>query len=112
MPVPTPSGTAQALSGRLGVARPPVRRRRWSGGTKEITVVTEGANRVLVEVPGVENPDELKKLIGQTARLEFKLVDQSANPAEVQAGRAPAGSQVLPMADGSGFIAVKRRVMV
>ncbi|MFL6731979.1 MAG: protein translocase subunit SecD, partial [Sphingomicrobium sp.] len=94
------------------VARDVVRRRIDPGGTKEITVVTEGANRVLVEVPGVENPDELKKLIGQTARLEFKLVDQSANPAEVQAGRAPAGSQVLPMADGSGFIAVKRRVMV
>ncbi|MFL6762533.1 MAG: protein translocase subunit SecD, partial [Sphingomicrobium sp.] len=109
---PTPSGSAAALKDAMSVARDVVRRRIDPGGTKEITVVTEGANRVLVEVPGVENPDELKKLIGQTARLEFKLVDQSANPAEVQAGRAPAGSQVLPMADGSGFIAVKRRVMV
>jgi len=60
----------------------------------------------------VENPDQLKKLIGQTARLEFKLVDLQANPADVQAGRAPPGSQVLPMADGTGFMAVKRRVMV
>jgi len=109
---PTPSGSAAALKDAMSVARDVVRRRIDPGGTKEITVVTEGANRVLVEVPGVENPDELKKLIGQTARLEFKLVDQSANPAEVQAGRAPAGSQALPMADGSGFIAVKRRVMV
>jgi preprotein translocase subunit SecD len=96
----------------MSVARDVVRRRIDPGGTKEITVVTEGSNRVLVEVPGVENPDALKKLIGQTARLEFKLVDQSANPQDVQQGRAPAGSQVLPMADGSGFIAVKRRVMV
>jgi preprotein translocase subunit SecD len=63
-------------------------------------------------VPGVENPDQLKQLIGQTARLEFKLVDLSANPADVQAGRAPPGSQVLPMATGGGFMAVKRRVMV
>ena len=96
----------------MSVARDVVRRRIDPGGTKEITVVTEGSNRVLVEVPGVENPEQLKQLIGQTARLEFKLVDLSANPADVQAGRAPPGSQVLPMADGSGAMAVKRRVMV
>jgi preprotein translocase subunit SecD len=110
--IPTQSGTAQALKDAMSVARDVVRRRIDPGGTKEITVVTEGNNRVLVEVPGVENPDELKKLIGQTARLEFKLVDLSANPADIQAGRAPPGSQVLPMADGNGAIAVKRRVMV
>jgi preprotein translocase subunit SecD len=96
----------------MSVARDVVRRRIDPGGTKEITVVTEGSNRVLVEVPGVENPDALKKLIGQTARLEFKLVDQSASMQDAQQGRAPAGSQVLPMADGSGVIVVKRRVMV
>ena len=110
--IPTPSGTVKALKDAMGVARDVVRRRIDPGGTKEITVVTEGSNRVLVEVPGVENPDALKKLIGQTARLEFKLVDQSANPADAQQGRAPPGSQVLPMADGSGVLAVKRRVMV
>jgi preprotein translocase subunit SecD len=109
---PSAAGTAQALKDAMGVARDVVRRRIDPGGTKEITVVTEGGNRILVEVPGVEDPEELKRLIGQTARLEFKLVDQSADPAEVQQGRAPPGSQVLPMADGSGFIAVKRRVMV
>src|SRR4051794_39446205 len=109
---PTPEGTARALKDAMGVARDVVRRRIDPGGTKEITVVTEGGNRILGEVPGVEDPEELKKLIGQTARLEFKLVDQSADPQEVQQGRAPPGSQVLPMADGTGFIAVKRRVMV
>jgi preprotein translocase subunit SecD len=109
---PTASGTAQALKDAMGVARDVVRRRIDPGGTKEITVITEGGNRILVEVPGVENPETLKQLIGQTARLEFKLVDLSANPADVQQGRAPPGSQVLPMADGTGFVAVKRRVMV
>src|SRR4051812_23657394 len=108
---PTPSGTAQALKDAMGVARDVVRRRIDPGGTKEITVITEGGNRILVQVPGVEDPEALKKLIGQTARLEFKLVDQSANPADVQAGHAPPGSQVLPMADGTGLMAVKRRGM-
>ena len=109
---PTQSGTLQAMKDAMGVARDVVRRRIDPGGTKEITVVTEGNNRILVEVPGVENPEELKKLIGQTARLEFKLVELSANPEDVRQGRAPPGAQVLPMADGSGFMAVKRRVMV
>lgn len=109
---PTPSGTVQAMKDAMGVARDVVRRRIDPGGTKEITVVTEGTNRVLVEVPGVENPEELKRLIGQTARLEFKLVDLGANPADVQQGRAGPGDQALPMAQGGGFVAVKRRVMV
>jgi preprotein translocase subunit SecD len=109
---PTADGTARALKDAMGVARDVVRRRIDPGGTKEITVITEGGNRILVQVPGVEDPEALKKLIGQTARLEFKLVDLSANPADVQAGRAPPGSQVLPMADGTGSMAVKRRVMV
>jgi preprotein translocase subunit SecD len=109
---PTQSGTIKAMKDAMSVARDVVRRRIDPGGTKEITVVTEGNNRILVEVPGVESPEQLKKLIGQTARLEFKLVDLSANPADVQAGRAPPGSQVLPLADGTGSMAVKRRVMV
>jgi preprotein translocase subunit SecD len=109
---PTPGGVQQAMKNAMSVARDVVRRRIDPGGTKEVTVVTEGTDRILVEVPGVENPEELKKLIGQTARLEFKLVDLAADPAQVQQGHAPAGSEVLPMADGSGFMAVKRRVMV
>jgi preprotein translocase subunit SecD len=112
---PTPSGTVQAMKDAMSVARDVVRRRIDPGGTKEITVITEGDNRVLVEVPGVENPDQLKRLIGQTARLEFKLVDLEANPQDVLQGRAPPGSEVLPYPDNPGgmpYIAVKRRVMV
>jgi preprotein translocase subunit SecD len=109
---PTQAGTEKVLSDAMGVARDVVARRIDPGGTKEITVVTQGQNRILVQVPGVEDPEALKNLIGQTARLEFKMVDQSADPNQVAQGRAPAGSQVLPMAEGGGSIAVKRRVLV
>jgi preprotein translocase subunit SecD len=109
---PTPAGNAQALRNAMTVARDVVRRRIDPQGTKEITVVTQGSDRILVQVPGVEDPEALKKLIGQTARLEFKLVDLTADQAQVQEGRAPPGSQVLPLADGTGFMAVKRRIMV
>jgi preprotein translocase subunit SecD len=109
---PTQSGSQRALRDAMTVARDVVRRRIDPQGTKEITVINQGADRILVEVPGVEDPEALKNLIGQTARLEFKLVDLTADPNQVAQGRAPAGSQVLPMAEGGGNIAVKRRVMV
>src|SRR5688572_8353759 len=109
---PTPSGSARALRDRMTVARDVVRRRIDPQGTKEVTVINQGQQRILVQVPGVEDPEALKDLIGQTARLEFKLVDLTADPQQVAAGRAPPGSQVLPMADGTGAMAVKRRVMV
>jgi preprotein translocase subunit SecD len=109
---PTQAGTQRAMKDAMTVARDVVRRRIDPQGTKEITVINQGTDRILVEVPGVEDPEALKRLIGQTARLEFKLVDMTADPAQVQQGHAPAGSQVLQLAEGGGFIAVKRRVMV
>ena len=109
---PTESGAATALKNSLTVARDVVRRRIDPGGTKEITVINQGDRRIFVQVPGVEDPEALKQLIGQTARLEFKLVALDADPTQVAAGRAPPGAQVLPMADGTGAIAVQRRVMV
>jgi len=112
MLTPTPSGSARALKDAMTVARDVVRRRIDPQGTKEVTVINQGLRRILVQVPGVEDPEALKRLIGQTARLEFKLVDLTADPQQVLEGRAPAGSQVLPLADGTGAMAVRRRVMV
>ncbi|MFL6733717.1 MAG: protein translocase subunit SecD [Sphingomicrobium sp.] len=109
---PTAGGAQRALASAMTVARDVVRRRIDPQGTKEITVINQGERRILVQVPGVEDPEALKKLIGQTARLEFKLVDETADPNEAQQGRAPAGSQVLPMAEGGGTIVVKRRAIV
>lgn len=109
--IPTADGNTRALKDAMTVARDVVRRRIDPQGTKEITVINQGERRILVQVPGVEDPEALKALIGQTARLEFKLVDLEADQNLVAQGRAPAGSQVLPMVDG-GAIAVKRRVMV
>jgi preprotein translocase subunit SecD len=106
---PTESGSKQALKDALTVARDVVRRRIDPGGTKEITVINQGDRRIFVQVPGVEDPEALKQLIGQTARLEFKLVAEQQPDAS---GRAAPGTQVLPMADGTGAIAVQRRVMV
>ena len=53
-------------------------------------------------MPGLQNPQALKDLLGKTAKLEFKLVDGSVSAADIQGNRAPAGDQVLPYANGGG----------
>ena len=108
---PTAAGLDNAVKSAMDVATEVVRKRIDELGTREPTIVKQGATRIVVQVPGLQNPSALKALLGKTAKLEFKLVDLAADPAQVQQGRAPAGSQVLPMVDG-GFIAVKRQVMV
>ncbi len=108
---PTAAGLADATEQAMNTATDVIRRRIDALGTKEPTIIRQGDRRILVQVPGVDNPEQLKALIGRTARLEFKLVDLAANPAEVAAGRAPIGSQILPSTD-VGSIAVKRRAIV
>jgi preprotein translocase subunit SecD len=106
---PTASGIAEALENAMSTAREVVYNRVDPEGTKEVTVVRQGKDRILIQVPGLKDPEGLKALLGKTARLEFKMVapDQSG----VQTGRAAPGTQILPMADG-GRVAVLRRAMV
>jgi preprotein translocase subunit SecD len=69
----------------------------------------------VVQVPGLQNPEALKSLLGKTAKLEFKLVDVTADPAEIAQDRAPVGSEILPYPtnpSGIPVIAVKRQVMI
>jgi len=108
---PTQAGLDAAVSSAMESARDVIDRRINALGTLEPTIIRQGANRILVQVPGLQNPEALKQLIGRTARLEFKLVDLTATPEQLQSGRAPIGSQILPLADG-GRIAVLRRAMV
>jgi protein-export membrane protein SecD len=108
---PTQSGIAEALENAMKTAREVVYNRVDPEGTKEVTVIRQGKDRILVQVPGLQDPEGLKALLGKTARLEFKMVDQNATPEQLASGRAPIGSQVLPLA-GGGRIAVLRRAMV
>ncbi len=93
-----------------------VRRRVDETGTKEPTIQRQGTNRILVQLPGEQDPEHIKRLLGQTAKLTFRLVDTSAVPG---APVAP-GSELLPTdaraAGGTGAgpqqIAVRRQIMV
>lgn len=84
--------TTSAISSAIEV----VRRRVDALGNKEANIVRQGSNRILVQVPGLENTTELKTLIGQTAKLTFQMVHPTMTPADVQGGRVPQGYRVIP----------------
>ena len=112
---PTRAGLAASVDSAMKTATEVVRKRIDATGTREPTIVREGQTRILVQVPGFQDPAGLKALIGKTAKLEFKLVALNADPAQVAAGHAPAGAQILPYPGnplGTPTIAVQRRVII
>jgi preprotein translocase subunit SecD len=110
---PTDAGLADEVNKAMETARTVVSKRIDPDGTREVSVTRQGANRIQIQVPGLQDPERLKALLGKTAKLEFKLVDLTADPAQVAQGIAPPGSQVLPYPDSQQkVIAVQRRVMV
>jgi preprotein translocase subunit SecD len=104
---PASTGDVEALDQAMDTAKEVIDKRINAVGTLEPTIIRQGENRIVVQVPGLEDPEALKRLIGKTAKLEFKLVDREANPADTAAQKARVGSQVYPNKDG-GFIAVRR----
>lgn len=89
-----------------------VRRRIDETGTREPSIQRQGDNRILVQLPGVDDPQRIKDLLGQTAKLTFRLVDETAS-ADVRSGRAPAGTEILPVVNREGqFLVVQKRIMV
>jgi preprotein translocase subunit SecD len=111
---PTEAGLKQAVNTAMDDATEVVRRRIDELGTREPTIIRQGASRIVVQVPGLQNPQQLKDLLGRTARLEFKLVDEAAtrDVAALAQNRAPAGSQVLGFTEGTGKIAVRRTAII
>ena len=90
-----------------------VRRRIDELGTREPTIQRQGTSRIIIQVPGLEDPDQIKSLLGQTAKLTFQLVDQSVVYDPQKPDKAPIGSEVLPSDDDPNYkYIVKKRVMV
>lgn len=72
-----------------------VRKRIDELGTTEPVIQRQGADRILVQVPGLDDPERLKSLLNQTAKLAFRMVDSSMSVQEAIDGRPPATSEVL-----------------
>ena len=93
-----------------------IRRRIDESGTKEPLIQRQGDNRIIVQLPGVGSPEEVKRLIGRTAKLNFHLVNHEISPVAVNsAGQPlnsiPSDSKVLPEIHRDGettHVAVKK----
>jgi preprotein translocase subunit SecD len=70
-------------------------------GVAEAVVQRQGLDRILVELPGIQDPATAKRVLGSTATLEFHLVDQENDPYEAERrGRAPLGSELHQHREG------------
>jgi len=85
-----------------------IRRRIDQLGTVEPNIQRQGADRILVQVPGLQDPQRLKTLLGQTAKLSFRMVDQSMSPQQALEGRPPPDSEVLQGQDGIPYLVEKQ----
>lgn len=76
-----------------------VRRRIDALGTKEPSIQSQGGKYILIQLPGVDNPEHIKELVGQTAKMTFHLVNENVSSAQVESKVAPAGTEFLPYID-------------
>jgi preprotein translocase subunit SecD len=92
---PAPANVAQRLRQAVGQSIEIVGRRVNQLGTVEPLIEREGNDRIVVEVPGLQDPTRLKALLGRTAKLTFQLVDLSVPPGLLPNGQPPQGSEIL-----------------
>jgi preprotein translocase subunit SecD len=86
-----------------------VRRRIDGSGVADPQIAAQGESRIVVQLPGVSDPNRIKELLGKTAKMTFRLVDENANPALPP----PPGVEFLPMeGPGNRTIAVRRQISV
>jgi preprotein translocase subunit SecD len=87
-----------------------IRRRIDQLGTREPNIVRQGKDRIVIEAAGESDPERLKSVIGQTAKLTFQMVDETTTLQDASQGRVPPGEEVLPSSDGysPGYVVKKR----
>jgi preprotein translocase subunit SecD len=115
----TDAGIRDKISRAVTQSIEVVRRRIDQLGTTEPVIQRQGLDRILLQVPGEKDPRRLKDILGQTAKLEFRLVDQSMTPEQALSGRPPADSQILyeEVKEGNRVVqqvpyVIQRRVIV
>jgi protein-export membrane protein SecD len=81
-----------------------VRRRVDEVGTNEPNILKRGNNRILVELPGLDDPMRIKSLLGKTANLTFRFVTQNSNDTF--------GTEMLSFEDGASEVMVSKRIIL
>lgn len=73
-----------------------VRKRVDETGTREPTIQRQGKDRILVQLPGIQDPEKVKEYLGKTAKMTFRFVDTSVSPEDAAKGNLPPTSELLP----------------
>src|SRR5882757_1703409 len=82
-------------------------------GTVEPLIQRQGVDRILVQVPGLQDPTRLKTILGQTAKMDFRMVDTTVPADQAVKGQVPADSEVLPSAESPNTpYVIKKQVLV
>jgi preprotein translocase subunit SecD len=90
-----------------------VERRVNELGTVEPVIQRQGADRILVQVPGLQDPTHLKEILGKTAKMEFRMVDESVPPDQAQKGSLPPDDDLLMSATPPKVpYVIKKQVLV
>jgi preprotein translocase subunit SecD len=88
-----------------------IQRRVNELGLVEPSIQREGLDRILVQVPGLQDPTRLKEILGKTAKLDFRMVDQTMSVEQAIASHPPADSEVLDGQKGEKYL-IEKRVLV
>ncbi|UNM06443.1 MAG: protein translocase subunit SecD [Holosporaceae bacterium] len=110
---PTESYISEKQESTVSQAIEIIRRRIDEMGTKEPSLQRQGKTRILLQLPGVNEPSQVKDILGQTAKLSFQLLHPTLTPQTVAGNRAPTGYTLLPGMDGDATsYLVKNKVEV
>ncbi|HTN60980.1 MAG TPA: protein translocase subunit SecD, partial [Devosia sp.] len=96
----TDQGVSERMSSLVAQSMEVIRKRVDELGTTEPQIQRQGADRVLVQVPGFADSTRLKDIISRTARLTFHMVYPGLTADQAEAQGLPAGTYILPSADG------------
>jgi preprotein translocase subunit SecD len=107
---PTDAAVTERVRGAVDQSIQIIERRVNELGLVEPTIQREGLDRILVQVPGLQDPSHLKQVIGTTAKLDFRMVDLSMTP-EQAADAHPTESEILPGEKGEKYL-IEKRVLV
>jgi preprotein translocase subunit SecD len=80
-------------------------------GVAEPNIARQGERRIVVQLPGAQDPGRLKEILGATATLEYRLVDTEHSVSDAEAGRVPVGSKLYKDREGRPVL-LNRRVIV
>lgn len=88
-----------------------VRRRIDEMGTKEPSIQRQGGDRIAVQLPGEQNPEYVKSLLGKTAKLSFNMVDSRSSVADARRGKLNSNSRVINGAGGESYVVGRKPVV-